>query len=254
MEAVTVPLIEIDGRPATAAALAHPALVNYGHLTVMQVRDGRTRGLGLHLSRLDEANRELFGEGLDGDRVRGFIRHALGDVRDASVRVSVFWPDDAASIMVVVRPPVPEPDRPQRLRTVVYERPVAHVKHLGTFGQIYHGRQTERAGFDEALLVDRDGVVSEGSITNLGCHDGASVVWPDAPALHGITMRLLEGAVPSRRARVRVADLASYEAVFVTNSRGIAAVERVDDLALPVSAPIMKTLTEAYASVPWDVI
>lgn len=254
MDTVTVPLIEIDGRPATAATLAHPALVNYGHLTVMQVRDGRTRGLALHLARLDEANRELFGEGLDGERVRELLRHALRDVRDASVRVGVFRPDDAVSVMVAVRPPRPEPDRPWTLRTAVYERPAAHVKHLGTFGQIYHGRRAESAGYDDALLVDRDGVVSEGAITNLGCHDGSSVVWPDAPALHGITMRLLERAVPSRRAPVHVTDLSSYATVFVTNSGGIAAVSRVDDVRLPVSEPIMKSLTEAYASVPWDLI
>ncbi|WP_207939157.1 hypothetical protein [Actinomadura darangshiensis] len=47
-------LIEVDGRPATAEALAHPAIVNYGHFTAMQVRSGRVRGLAAHLRRLDE--------------------------------------------------------------------------------------------------------------------------------------------------------------------------------------------------------
>jgi branched-subunit amino acid aminotransferase/4-amino-4-deoxychorismate lyase len=134
----------------------------------------------------------------------------------------------------------------------VYERPVAHVKHLGGFGQGYFKRRAELAGFDEALLVDRDGVVSEGAITNLGCHDGSSIVWPDAPALHGITMWLLEQALPSRRAPVRVADLTSYATVLITNSHGIAAVERVDDMRLPVDESIVAKVREAYHAVPWD--
>jgi branched-subunit amino acid aminotransferase/4-amino-4-deoxychorismate lyase len=134
----------------------------------------------------------------------------------------------------------------------VYERPVAHVKHVGGFGQFYFGRRAERAGFDDALLVDRDGVVSEGAITNLACHDGSSVVWPDAPALEGVTMGLLERVLPSRRAPVRVADLPSYATVLVTNSWGVTAVERVDDVRLPVDESIVKTVREAYGAVPWD--
>jgi hypothetical protein len=51
---------------------------------------------------------------------------------------------------------------------------------------------------------------------------------------------------------VRIADLESYATVFVTNSRGVAAVSRVNELRLPVSADFMKTVIHAYESVPWD--
>jgi branched-subunit amino acid aminotransferase/4-amino-4-deoxychorismate lyase len=262
VDAVTAPpRIEINGHPATADELSHLVLVNYGHFTAMQVRGGRTRGVDLHLSRLDTANNVLFGTGLDAQLVRERVRHALGGTQDAAVRVYVSWPegDDNPSIMVVVRPPVAPPSAPQSLQTAIYQRPVPHVKHLGGFGQVYHRRRAARAGFDEALLVDADGVVSEGAITNLGCYDGSSVIWPDAPALDGITMLLLEQAlpargVPSRRGPVRIADLESYAAVFVTNSRGVAAVSRVNEMRLPVAQEFVKTVIEAYESVPWDPI
>jgi hypothetical protein len=55
---------EVNGNPATAGPLHHLALANYGHFTAMQVRDGRVRGLSLHLARLDGATQELFGTGL----------------------------------------------------------------------------------------------------------------------------------------------------------------------------------------------
>jgi branched-subunit amino acid aminotransferase/4-amino-4-deoxychorismate lyase len=99
--------IEINGRDATAEHLGFLALINYGHFTTMQVRAGRVRGLDLHLRRLADATRELFGGGLDCEQVRDYIRHALCRTGDASVRVVGFWPyDDAASTMVAVRPPI----------------------------------------------------------------------------------------------------------------------------------------------------
>lgn len=261
MSTAPVPRIEINGRAATASQLGFPALVNYGHFSAMQVRNRQVRGLGLHLGRLDAATRELFGTGLDGGRVRDHIRHALGDASDASVRVSVFWPDaqDTASIMVTVQPPAGLPSSPRALRSVQYLRPVPHIKHTGAFGQIYHRRLAEQNGFDEALLTGPGGVVCEGGTTNIGFFDGTAVIWPDAPALHGITMQLLEqrlpgAALPSQRAAVHLADLMSFSAVFVTNSLGIAPVGRVDDLTFPVDSELMKAVTQIYDSVPWDLI
>lgn len=253
--------IEVNGHAATVEELAFPALVNYGHFTTMQVRDAKVRGLDLHLKRLDTANRELYGTGLDDRRVRDHIRHALGDDTNSSVRVTVFWPeaDDRASIMVSVRPPAEMPSTPHSLRAVEYQRPVPHLKHSGSFGQIHYGNLAERDGFDDALLTGPGGVVSETTIANLGCYDGTSVVWPDAPSLHGITMQLIESVLadrdlPSRRSQVRLGDLASFDTVFLTNSGGIAPVGRVDDLPLPVDTDFMKTVAEAYQSVRWDPI
>ena len=85
-------------------------LSSSGHFTAMQVRDRQTLGMEFHLDRLEGATRELFGIGLDGDRVRDYIRHALADdTADASVRVNVFRPgaDDDVSVVVSVRPPAP---------------------------------------------------------------------------------------------------------------------------------------------------
>jgi branched-subunit amino acid aminotransferase/4-amino-4-deoxychorismate lyase len=252
--------IEINGKPATVDQLAYPAIANYGHFTAMQVRDGAVRGLDLHLARLDSATRELFATGLDGELVRRHIRHALGaDTADASVRVGVFQPDgdESPSVMVVVRPPAEPPIVPQRLTAVPYQRPVAHLKHVGSFGQIYYGRVAERAGFDDALLTGPGGVIAEGAIANIGFFDGSTVIWPDAPLLAGITMQLVtrvltKRGMPPRHDAVRIADLPSFRSVFMTNSRGVASVERVDDQILPTDTEFTRILASAYESVPWD--
>ncbi|HET6860203.1 MAG TPA: aminotransferase class IV, partial [Streptomyces sp.] len=111
--------------------------------------------------------------------------------------------------------------------------------------------------FDDALLTGPGGVVVEGAITNIGFHDGTSVTWPDAPALLGITMALVEehlpaAGLPSKRGPVTLDALSSYRAAFVTNSQGIAPVRRIDDTEFAVDPQLMKAVTAAYDAAPWD--
>lgn len=253
--------VNVNGREATAGQLRDYVLGPYGHFTAMQVRSARTRGLALHLARLDAATRELFGRGLDGDQIQAHIRHALGDTRDASVRVIVYWPaaDPAPAIMVTVRPPAHLAADPQRLMPVPYQRPVPHIKHTGDVGQAYYGRAAGRAGFDDALLTGPDGIIAEGAITNIALSDGSMLTWPDAPTLAGITWQLVEprladAGLPTRRAPVRLADLPSLHAAIVTNSHGVAPVGRIGPVELPGSAALAKSVGQVYESVPWDPI
>ena len=248
--------IEIDGRPPDASEL-WDSVSSYGHFTAMQVRGGKARGVALHLQRLEAANLEAFAVGLDAERVRALVRHALGDTQDASLRVYIFETPTEPTTLVTVKPPG-EMATPQRLRSARYQRPVAHIKHVTTDQGLYR-RQAQRDGCDDALLTGEHGIVSETTFANIGFFDGSGVVWPDAPLLRGITMQLLErmlpeAGVPTRRATVSLADISSFQGAFLTNARGIAAVSSVDDTILPDRTAPMKTLHDAYASVPWDTI
>jgi branched-subunit amino acid aminotransferase/4-amino-4-deoxychorismate lyase len=248
--------IEIDGCEVGAEQLWSTASA-YGHFTAMQVRGSRTRGLALHLDRLEAANAELFDSDLDRERVVALIRHALGRVDDASVRVYSFEAAEEPAIMVTVKPPG-EVSTPQRLQAVRYQRPDAHLKHLAT-GQSHYSRLAQRNGFDDALLTGDEEVVSESAIANIGFLDDSGVVWPDAPHLHGITMQLLERelperGVPSRRARVRLRDVPSFEGAFLSNARGVAVVNQIDDLTVSLDEERFETIAGAYAGVAWDTI
>jgi branched-subunit amino acid aminotransferase/4-amino-4-deoxychorismate lyase len=246
--------IEIDGCPPSSEALWSIASA-FGHFTAMQVRGRRTRGLELHLRRLEAANRELFGAGLDGDRVRHLVRHALGERSDASVRVYVFESDGEPATMVTVKKPA-ELATPQRLRSVEYQRPDAHLKHLAT-GQGYYSRLARRSGFDDALLTTADGRISECATANVAFFDDDGVVWPEGPFLHGITMQLLERAlpeagVPSSRSPIWLADIPSFQGAFVTNARGVALVSQIDSQRLATDPARMQAIADVYASLPWD--
>ena len=262
MNDVRLPRVEINGETAAVEQIWDLDLSESGHFTAMQVRGRQTLGMDFHLARLDGATRELFGVGLDADRVRGYIRHALSDdTADASVRVNVFRSGtaDDVSVTISVRPPAPEPADPQSLQTVEYQRPVAHIKHAGGFGQSYYGGLARGNGFDEALFLGPGGAISEGSITNIGFIEGDAIVWPEAPALRGVMMQVLQRELerkrlPWRYEAVHVADLGSFDGAFVTNSHGMATVARIDDRSLPRDAALLRTAKQLLAAAPFDPI
>jgi branched-subunit amino acid aminotransferase/4-amino-4-deoxychorismate lyase len=262
MSDVRRPRVEMDGQAATLEQIWTLDLSAAGHFTAMQVRGRGTLGMDFHLARLDGATRELFGVGLDGDRVRGYLGHALADdTEDASVRVNVFrvGADDDVSVMVSVRPPASAPADPHILQTVDYQRPLAHIKHASGFGQSYYGGLAQANGFDEALFVGPGGVISEGSITNVGFIHRDSIVWPNAPSLRGVMMQVLQReldrtGVPWRHEAVPLADLASFDGAFVTNSHGMATVARIDDRSLPTEAELLRIGKQLLAAAPYDPI
>jgi 4-amino-4-deoxychorismate lyase len=253
---------EINGNPATTADLHRLATVNYGHFTSMQVRGGRVAGLDVHLRRLEDSSRELFAEPVDGSTVRGWIRAALAAGADATVRVTVFGGgrnqrvDAAPAVLVSVSDPMPDGPQPAwRLRTTTYVRDLPHVKHIATMGLIRHWRLAQADGFDDALFADGTGRISEGTAWNLALWDGEHVVWPEAPQLAGITMRLLKPRVPSVTRPVHVRDLAAFRGAVITYSSWAGQpVASIDDVRFAGTDELAKLMVAAWETVPWDVI
>jgi branched-subunit amino acid aminotransferase/4-amino-4-deoxychorismate lyase len=249
----------VDGRPAEGGDVALAVAARLGHFTAMQVRRRRVRGLDLHLARLRAATRELYGRDLDPDLVLSSLDLLLGDdVLDASVRVNVVKTGEV-HVIASSGAPIDPPAAPQRLRSVVYQRFLPHIKHGGGFPTAHLVREAKEAGFDDALLVSGDGAVAEAAITNLGAYAGGRVVWPDAPMLHGITMRLMElglarAGIAQERRPLKVSDLPSYDAVFLANSHGLAPVAQVDEFILPLDPAAMSRLNAVYEDTPWDPI
>jgi len=247
--------IEANGREADQAEVSLLEHEGWGHFTAMQVRGGRTRGLDLHLARLEAAHQEVYGQPLGGQEIRNRIRHALGGRPDASVRVYGYW----AGLIVTVRQPQDTPDRPHSMKVAQFQRPLARLKHVGSWGQGRFREAAITAGFDEGLLTDETGRISEGTITNVGFWRDGTVIWPDAPKLDGITMLVLRrqlAAAGTGQAEevVRVQDLAGYGGMILCNSRGWAPVGRVDDQVIPQDQAFTAVIAAAIGSCPWDEI
>jgi branched-subunit amino acid aminotransferase/4-amino-4-deoxychorismate lyase len=257
---------ELNGREADAGDLRALALVNYGHFTTMQAGESGVRGLDRHLARLDAATRELFGTPLHAERVRTLLRGALdGWNGDAAVRITVFsrafdreHPSRAFApdVLVTVTPPRRADTAPVRLKTFHHERALPAIKHVGTFALFHHRRLAQQVGFDDALFVDASGAISEASIWNIGFHDGAGIVWPGAPQLHGVSMQLIENGLRERgiataMRNVPLADVATFRSAFLTNCGcPVRPVASIDGVELEVDDALMRTLEACHASNP----
>ena len=256
----------INGVPASAADLRVPVASNYGHFTALRVEDGAVRGLDLHLQRLAQSTRELFGTELDAQQVRAWLRAAIGDARGRlSLRVNVFSrafdrehpaASVQADVLIAVAAAPPDIDTPLRLKSFRYARELAHVKHVGTFPLFHHRGMAQRAGFDDAVFVGADGCISEASIWNIGFWDGAQVVWPQAPQLDGVGMRLLQAGlkrngVESVARPVHLDDLAGLRCAFLSNASTVARpVSAIDAQQFSVDAELTQLLQRCHASNP----
>ncbi|MFI1013898.1 aminotransferase class IV family protein [Streptomyces sp. NPDC020965] len=252
-------MAELNGLPVAAEQLQALALTNYGHFTTLRVDDGRVRGFSLHLERLERDCRTLFGVDLDPARVRALVRRMVPDRGAAVIRVTVFdpaidigRPERAVDpqVLVVRRAAGTLSPPPLSVSSTRYVRDVPQVKGVGLFGALHQRRAARLGGFDDALFVTPDGLVSEGGTWNIGFHDGERVVWPEADCLPGITMRLLQGARDHRVAPVPLADVPSMRAAFATNAAvGVRAISRIDGTELPGDHPVLDSLRQAYAEV-----
>jgi branched-subunit amino acid aminotransferase/4-amino-4-deoxychorismate lyase len=243
------------------------AFGNYGHYTSMQVRGRATRGLDLHLDRLDSNAIDLFGRAPATGAVVAALRHAVATRENCSVRVTIFSRDVAAvgegtpvepDVMVTVTAPAEQQHDPFRVLPVEYMRETPQVKHLATYGLLRQRRAARIAGYDDAIFLDNRGMLSEGSTWNLCLHDGDQWVWPEAPGLLGVTMQLLQGAMrqaglPSETRQIPLESLAEFRSAFATNSvspgRRLAAIGEHLFQVNNVSASVLRDL---YESVPYQ--
>lgn len=259
-----------ERRPPDSLSLG---LYNYGHFTSMLVTEGRVKGLDLHWQRLRQDCETLFGVDLDIDVAQRAVCDALGVGANPSVsavRLTVFDPGldlgrpEAATTPAVLATTRPGPARPGlsplSVRTVVYERDLPQVKHVGLFAALSHRRAARLAGFDDALFVDRAGMASEGATWNLVCLDERHLIWPHAAMLPGVTATLIADlardlGISHITRPVSVTELSTMTAAYALNSIiGIREIAMIDNSLLPGNQELMIRLHAGYESIPGQVL
>lgn len=262
-------MILIDGLPPTEADLHYLALVNYGAYTSFRLEGGGVRGLDRHLARLDASAIELFGDPVGEARLRDLMRTAVGDRTDGWLRVSLFspdiWPRTPSArvrpkVMTSVSPPPPPLADSLRVRTLTYVRDEAHLKHSATMALIRARRLARDDGFDDALFVGPDGLISEGSTWNVGFLSGDAVVWPQAPMLAGVAQSLIQArlakvGMSGATEPIRLSDLDRFDGAFLCNSATPACpITAIDGHAFAVDPDRIERLRAAWASNPVQAI
>jgi branched-subunit amino acid aminotransferase/4-amino-4-deoxychorismate lyase len=255
----------LNGQPASAEDLRTLALVNYGHYSSMQVRNGAVQGIELHEQRLQAGTLELFDSTLDFMAVRERMRAAVAAAPDCTLRATVFsrsfdFRNPAGSfdpeVLISLSPPAATSARALKVKSFAFQRPLPHIKHVGTFPLFHYRRLALGQGYDDALFVDSEGKVSEGSVWNVGFWDGGQVVWPQAPALRGTSEQLLQTGLRESGARqvvreVRLSELGGFKAAFTSNASGIQQIAGIDETGFTADQELASMLQEALESRPW---
>ncbi|WP_017584918.1 aminotransferase class IV family protein [Nocardiopsis ganjiahuensis] len=261
--------MELNGRPVSTGELAGLALYGYGHFTTMLVTDLRVRGLELHMERLSRDCATLFGSELDIPRVRELARRsARAHPSPSVVRVTVYDPTldlgrpsarALPQILVTTRAAPGSAPPPVHLGTRLFTRDAPTVKGTGLFGAVRQRRAAQLDGFDDALFTGVDGRVSEGPTWNIGFLDGSGLVWPQAPCLPGVTMRLVGQAAEALGVPVSTRPLSAVAATgaagaFVTNATaGVRPVASIDGVHLP-RPDLLRRLSQAYQELPGELL
>lgn len=260
--------IELNGRAPGVGELASLALLNYGHFTSLRTEQGAVRGFNLHLQRLAKASFELFGTELDLARVRDLVRRAVGGA-SATVRITLFSLDfdrsrpelpQEVDILVSVHPLREPRGQPLRVRSLVHQRYLAHTKHVGTFELLHPLRNARLAGFDDVLFCTEAGDVCEGSTWNIGFWEGHRVVWPNAPALPGVTLHLLDkglrnAGIETTSIAVNLRDLAEFRCAFAINTGSVGPLlASIDRHELDCDTVLLERLEVIYQQIPLEPI
>lgn len=99
------------------------------------------------------------------------------------------------------------------------------IKSLNYLNQVMGRLEANRAGADEALILNREGFVAEGTVDNVFIVDGGQLLTPPVVdgALDGITRQVImelaaEIGIPCREQRLAVYDVLNADECFLTGT------------------------------------
>lgn len=128
-----------------------------------------------------------------------------------------------ATLLITTRPIPPRP-KTASVTCVEMERCLPHLKTLNYLPTVLAQRTAEQRGYDEALLVDRSGHITEGGRTNLFFVVKNKLYTPPlGTGLAGITRtKVIKLArklcIPFAEKKIQPADLMRADEIFLTNA------------------------------------
>ncbi len=137
--------------------------------------------------------------------------------------------------------------------TYAYERAFPHAKTLNMLQSYLAYKKAKEAGCYDALLVDNDGCITEGTRTNFFCIQGRTLISPpEEKILLGVTRKAVlkvakDNGFDYTERPITWGEMLKYDGAFVTStSSKIIPVRSVDGEELPKSSHSLKELMDLY--------
>jgi len=137
--------------------------------------------------------------------------------------------------------------------TYSYERMFPHAKTLNMLGSYLAYREAKRAGAYDALLLNNEGNISEGTRTNFFCIKGATLTSPpETDILLGVTRKHVaevarKNGFALEEKSISLEDLKRYDGAFLTStSSKILPIRTIDSFTFGQPGEALKKLIEKF--------
>lgn len=255
---MTQPIYYVNGSflPADQAAVSLRDLSvirGYGVFDFLRTYHGKPFHLMDHLERFKssadqiemtfpfrslESLADLVYETLSQNR---YAEAAIRLILTGGVSSSFFLPDGQPTMAIMIAPVKPYPaeyfSKGTRVVTSRLQRELPTVKTINYIGAIMAMKQASRSGAVEALYVDRNDQVSEGTRANFFAVKNGVLLSPGKDVLEGITrrvvLRLAEPHFKVEEGPLHLDELGQLDEAFLTSStKEVMPVVQVDNLKI----------------------
>jgi branched-subunit amino acid aminotransferase/4-amino-4-deoxychorismate lyase len=182
----------VDPARAVVAAADEGFARGRAAFETLRVYGGRPFRLEEHLARLSGSADRLGLPEPDSEELRGLVDAALAAAHASDVGLRLYWTPgapDAGPAAIVLVSPIPvwiEEARARGQRLVSLEFPgrsapwlLPGTKSVSYATHVAAEAEARRRGADDAILVDLDGTVLEGTVTNLWWREGDTLLTPE---------------------------------------------------------------------------
>jgi len=269
-----LPIEEVRLSPGQAGLLS-----GWGLFTTLRIFDGIPFAFERHWRRLQkDAARTHVPFPFDPETVRAHLAELLraNHVREGTARIYViynkvgFWQSDEPfpeADLVLYTAGLPAYHEPARLGLRAEGRhaasPLAGVKVTSWLNNVWNLAEAQQRGFDEVVLLNERGEVSECTAANLFCVRGGQVETPplSSGCLEGVTRAVLleispKAGVPCIEKTLRPEDLRTADEVFISSTnRSLLGVGEIEGHKFPgAPGPVTLKLEKAFAEFVADYV
>lgn len=216
-------------------------LSGWGLFTTVRIFEGEAFAFERHWRRLQkDAARTHIPFEFDRERTREQLHEVLraNGVTEGTARIYIvlnkigFWQSDEPAPkvdLIIYSAGLPSYREPVRLTLREHGRhaasPLAGVKVTSWLNNVWNLAEAQQAGFDEVVLLNERGEVSECTAANIFCVHAGTILTPplDSGCLEGITRATLleiapKAGFPVEERALKPADLNAAEEVFISST------------------------------------
>jgi branched-chain amino acid aminotransferase len=244
----------------------------WGLFTTLRVFEGRPFAFDRHWHRLSrDAERTRVPFSFDPKKVQANVMEVIrgNQVREGAVRIYIIWnrtgmwhSDEAFSEVDIVITSAALPRYPDVARLALREHgrhaasPLAGTKVISWLNNVWHAREAKLGGFDEVVLLNERGEVSECTAANVFAVRKGEVLTPplNSGCLAGITREVLleiapKAGVPMREAVLVPEDLYGADEMFISSTnRALLPIGEIVGHKFSAPGPVTRKLGELFSA------